>query len=75
MGATKIYELDTAKDRDAQAVFERGEKLQEELKSGAADSQLYRGEVGYRKFIKARVSAMLQYFCKSLNISVLSSNS
>ena len=56
MGATKTYELDTEKDRDAQAVFERGEKLQEELKSGTADAQLYHGEAGYRKFIKARVS-------------------
>ena len=55
MGATKVYELDTEKDRDAQAVFERGEKLQEELKSGEADDKLYHGSAGYRKFIKAKV--------------------
>ena len=55
MGATKIYELDTEKDRDAQAVFERAEKLQEELKSGKANDKLYHGSAGYRKFIKPKV--------------------
>ena len=76
MGATKIYELDTAKDRDAQAVFERGEKLQEELKSGKADSQLYHGEAGYRKFIKARVriASMLPSWNKVLVENVLHIN-
>lgn len=54
MGATKIYELDTEKDRDAQAVFERAEKLQEELKSGETNENLYHGSAGYRKFIKAK---------------------
>uniref|UniRef100_A0A4W5Q6G3 Ring finger protein 113A n=1 Tax=Hucho hucho TaxID=62062 RepID=A0A4W5Q6G3_9TELE len=29
MGATAIYELDTAKDNDAQAIFERSQKIQE----------------------------------------------
>ncbi|XP_076813572.1 E3 ubiquitin-protein ligase RNF113A-like isoform X2 [Clavelina lepadiformis] len=57
MGATKTFELDTEKDRDAQAVFERGEKLQEELKTGDADENVYHGSSGYRKFIKARDTA------------------
>lgn len=55
MGATKIYELDTSKDQDAQAVFERGLKLQDDLKSGAVDDKLYHGAAGYRKFIKPKV--------------------
>nr|CAB3265621.1 zinc finger protein 183 [Phallusia mammillata] len=54
MGATKIYELDTSKDKDAQAVFERGLKLQDDLKSGAVDDNLYHGSAGYRKFIKPK---------------------
>ena len=69
MGATKIYELDTAKDRDAQAVFERGEKLQEDLKSGEADTQLYHGTAGYRKFIKAKVLICLEFDYLRANIS------
>nr|NP_001027830.1 zinc finger protein 183 [Ciona intestinalis]AAR97527.1 zinc finger protein 183 [Ciona intestinalis] len=58
MGATKIFELDTSKDRDAQAVFERAQKLQEELKSGEADDKVYRGAAGYRKFIKPKDTAL-----------------
>jgi len=29
MGATAVYELDTEKDKDAQAIFERSQKIQE----------------------------------------------
>lgn len=29
MGATATYELDTEKDKDAQAIFERSQKIQE----------------------------------------------
>uniref|UniRef100_H2YYZ6 RING finger protein 113A n=1 Tax=Ciona savignyi TaxID=51511 RepID=H2YYZ6_CIOSA len=57
MGATKVFELDTSKDRDAQAVFERAQKLQEELKSGVADDKVYRGAAGYRQFIKPKDTA------------------
>jgi len=56
MGATKTYELDTSKDLDAQAVFERGQKLQEDLKTGAADEKKYHGSGGYRQYIKPKVS-------------------
>lgn len=29
MGATAVYELDTEKEKDAQAIFERSQKIQE----------------------------------------------
>ena len=29
MGATAVYELDTEKDKDAQSIFERSQKIQE----------------------------------------------
>lgn len=29
MGATATYQLDTEKDKDAQAIFERSQKIQE----------------------------------------------
>lgn len=29
MGATATYELDTERDKDAQAIFERSQKIQE----------------------------------------------
>lgn len=29
MGATAVYELDTERDKDAQAIFERSQKIQE----------------------------------------------
>lgn len=32
MGATAVYELDTEKERDAQAIFERSWKIREELR-------------------------------------------
>jgi len=56
-GATKIYEQDTDKTRDAKAVFERSQKLQEDLKSEKIDSSLYRGNAGYRQYIKPKDNA------------------
>lgn len=29
MGATAVYEMDTEKDKDAQSIFERSQKIQE----------------------------------------------
>lgn len=57
MGATKIVELDTNKDRDAQAVFEKGQKLQEGLKNDTISDSLYHGSSGYRQFIKPKDTA------------------
>ncbi|KAG7272649.1 hypothetical protein CRUP_008477 [Coryphaenoides rupestris] len=53
MGATAVYELDTERDKDAQAIFERSQKLQEELK-GKDDDKVYRGINNYRKYIKPK---------------------
>ncbi|KAG2460498.1 R113A protein, partial [Polypterus senegalus] len=57
MGATAVYELDTEKDRDAQAIFERSQKVQEEL-SGKDDDKIYRGIHNYHKFIKPKDTSM-----------------
>ncbi|KAJ8251225.1 hypothetical protein GJAV_G00218670 [Gymnothorax javanicus] len=57
MGATAVYELDTERDKDAQAIFERSQKIQEEL-SGKEDDKIYRGLNNYHKFIKPKDSTM-----------------
>ncbi|XP_040291445.1 E3 ubiquitin-protein ligase RNF113A [Bufo bufo] len=57
MGATAIYELDTEKDKDAQAIFERSQKIQEELK-GKVDDKIYRGLHNYQKFIKPKDTSL-----------------
>jgi hypothetical protein len=38
MGATAIYELDTEKDKDHQAIFERSQKVQEVSLQGHRDT-------------------------------------
>ncbi|XP_063281665.1 E3 ubiquitin-protein ligase RNF113A [Pelobates fuscus] len=57
MGATATYELDTEKDKDAQAIFERSQKVQEELK-GREDDKIYRGMHNYQKFIKPKDTSL-----------------
>ncbi|XP_053555603.1 E3 ubiquitin-protein ligase RNF113A [Bombina bombina] len=57
MGATATYELDTEKDKDAQAIFERSQKVQEELK-GKEDDKLYRGLHNYQKFVKPKDTSL-----------------
>ncbi|XP_075703087.1 E3 ubiquitin-protein ligase RNF113A [Rhinoderma darwinii] len=57
MGATAIYELDTEKDKDAQAIFERSQKVQEEIK-GKEDDKIYRGLHNYQKFIKPKDTSL-----------------
>jgi len=54
MGATRTFDLDTDKKVDAQALFEKQQKLQEQIKEGEIDPNLYRGAAGYRQFIKPR---------------------
>uniref|UniRef100_A0A0E9XD97 Uncharacterized protein n=1 Tax=Anguilla anguilla TaxID=7936 RepID=A0A0E9XD97_ANGAN len=53
MGATAVYELDTERDKDAQAIFERSQKIQEEL-VGKEDDKIYRGMNNYHKFINPK---------------------
>ncbi|KAM4692240.1 E3 ubiquitin-protein ligase RNF113A [Rhinophrynus dorsalis] len=57
MGATATYELDTEKDKDAQAIFERSQKVQEELK-GKEDDKIYRGIHNYQKFVKPKDTSL-----------------
>ncbi|XP_053308977.1 E3 ubiquitin-protein ligase RNF113A [Spea bombifrons] len=57
MGATATYELDTEKDKDAQAIFERSQKVQEELE-GKEDDKIYRGMHNYKKFVKPKDTSL-----------------
>uniref|UniRef100_A0A8C6X3Q2 RING finger protein 113A n=1 Tax=Naja naja TaxID=35670 RepID=A0A8C6X3Q2_NAJNA len=57
MGATAVYELDTEKDKDAQAIFERSQQIQKELQ-GKEDDKIYRGINNYQKYIKPKDTSM-----------------
>ncbi|ELW69941.1 E3 ubiquitin-protein ligase RNF113A [Tupaia chinensis] len=57
MGATALYELDTEKERDAQAIFERSQKIQEERR-GKEDDKVYRGINNYQKYLKPKDTSM-----------------
>ncbi|XP_047038109.1 E3 ubiquitin-protein ligase RNF113A isoform X2 [Helicoverpa zea] len=54
--ATATYELDTERDRDAQAIFEKAQKINEELQ-GQADDKVYRGMNNYAQYYKKRDTA------------------
>lgn len=54
--ATATYEFDTEKDRDAQAIFEKAQKINEDLK-GQADDKIYRGINNYAQYYKKRDTA------------------
>ncbi|XP_004927589.1 E3 ubiquitin-protein ligase RNF113A [Bombyx mori] len=54
--ATATYELDTEKDRDAQAIFEKAQKINEEL-HGQADDKIYRGINNYAQYYKKKDTA------------------
>ncbi|XP_065179123.1 E3 ubiquitin-protein ligase RNF113A-like [Sycon ciliatum] len=55
-GATRTLELDTEKDKDSRAIFERSQALSKELE-GKADDKIYRGQNNYTQFIKAKDTA------------------
>ncbi|NXQ52007.1 R113A protein, partial [Anthoscopus minutus] len=57
MGATAVYELDTEKEKDAQAIFERSQKVQEEMR-GKEDDNIYHGINNYRKYVKPKNTSM-----------------
>ncbi|XP_072418013.1 E3 ubiquitin-protein ligase RNF113A [Chiloscyllium punctatum] len=57
MGATAVYQLDTEKDKDMQAIFERSQKIQEELK-GKEDEKIYRGINNYIKYVTPKDTSM-----------------
>lgn len=54
--ATATYEMDTERDRDAQAIFEKAQKINEEL-NGQADDKVYRGINNYAQYYKKRDTA------------------
>ncbi|XP_022115339.2 E3 ubiquitin-protein ligase RNF113A [Pieris rapae] len=54
--ATATYELDTERDKDAQAIFEKAQKINKELE-GQADDKLYRGINNYAQYYKKRDTA------------------
>ncbi|XP_058925915.1 E3 ubiquitin-protein ligase RNF113A-like [Kogia breviceps] len=57
MGATAVYEPDTEKERDAQAIFERSQKMQEELRH-KEDDKIYRGINNYQQYVKPKDTSM-----------------
>lgn len=56
MGATLYLQTETEKDRDAQAIFEKAQKINEELK-GKADDKVYRGMNNYAQYITKKDTA------------------
>lgn len=50
MGATATFEIDTEKDRDAQAIFERAQKLNDEDEK----SNLYKGINNYKQYVQKK---------------------
>ncbi|XP_074057383.1 E3 ubiquitin-protein ligase RNF113A [Macrotis lagotis] len=57
MGATAVYELDTEKEHDAQAIFERSQRIQEQLR-GKEDDKIYRGINNYQRYVKPKDTSM-----------------
>lgn len=56
MGATATFQLDTEFGQDAQAIFERSQKLNKEH-AGKEDDKIYRGQSGYTQYIEKRDTA------------------
>ncbi|XP_020277889.1 RING finger protein 113A [Pseudomyrmex gracilis] len=55
-GATAVLETETEKDRDAQALFEKAQKINEELE-GKEDDKIYRGLNNYAQYYKKKDTA------------------
>jgi RING finger protein 113A len=55
-GATAELETETEKDRDAQSIFEKSQKINQELE-GKEDDKVYRGLNNYTKFFKNKDTA------------------
>ncbi|KAH9415010.1 hypothetical protein DERP_014303 [Dermatophagoides pteronyssinus] len=50
MGATMTLETETERDKDAQSIFERSRKIQEETMDPNNDEQIYRGANNYQQY-------------------------
>ena len=57
LGATAIVEIDTEFERDAQALFEKNLKTNEELKEQGKDDKQYRGMNNYMTFYEKKGTA------------------
>lgn len=57
LGATATYELDTERDKDAQAIFEKKLQINKELKQKDGDDKIYRGINNYMTFYEKRDTA------------------
>ncbi|KMQ91339.1 putative ring finger protein 113a [Lasius niger] len=55
-GATAILQTETEKDKDAQALFEKAQKINEELE-GKEDDKIYRGLNNYAQYYKKKDTA------------------
>jgi len=55
-GATAILETETEVDKDAQAIFEKAQKINEELE-GKEDDKIYRGLNNYTQYYKKKDTA------------------
>lgn len=55
-GATAILETETEVDKDAQALFEKAQKINEELE-GKEDDKIYRGLNNYTQYYKKKDTA------------------
>lgn len=56
MGATSYIQHETEKDKDAQTIFEKAQKINEELK-GKADDKIYRGLNNYAQYTTKKDTA------------------
>ena len=56
MGATATVEIDTSLDQDAQAIFEKAQTINKELK-GQEDDKIYRGINNYAVYYEKKDTA------------------
>lgn len=56
MGATLYLQTETEKDKDAQTIFEKAQKINEELK-GKVDDKIYRGINNYAQYVTKKDTA------------------
>ena len=57
MGATAITCVDTERDRDAQAIFEKARKINDEAKD-EDESNVYKGMNNYKQYVQKRDTAL-----------------
>ena len=73
--ATATYEMDTERDRDAQAIFEKAQKINEELSGQADDKVWIILFLWYLPYLKAKTepnyggTLLLRLLCSSVCLS------